>query len=394
MNDSVPASSPRRYIYDDADLEKFLASPCKSELLRLVTVQGKSCAASPFRYDPQEPLLGLSPAMACLHGALGSLLDWVKDFPPAQDSNIRFGNPAFKEWHRRLTERSSSVVSAILQTAKEYPGSDNFELAVLEEAARAGKQAAETTLDRDAAAAVNDEVDPEILAELTCYLHDAFGHAIRLDYGTGHESSFQVFLFVLCKLHCFGSTPEQPPTLDRLKATTLSIYQQYLQVTRKLQTDYMLEPAGSHGVWGLCDYHCLPYYFGACQLQTEDRYTPRSIHDDSILRSEGDAYMYFGCIRFIKELKKGVPFFESSPMLNDISQLASWSKVASGLLKLYEGEVLKKRQVVQHFRFGKIFAADWTPSQTHPEKPPTECFRVGKPGAKTTMSPTKAPWAT
>jgi hypothetical protein len=42
-------------------------------------------------------------------------------------------------------------------------------------------------------------------------------------------------------------------------------------------------------------------------------------------------------------------------MLNDISQLPTWSKVASGLLKLYEGEVLNKRQVVQHFLFGNLF---------------------------------------
>jgi len=385
--------SPQRYIYDDADLKKFLSSPCKSELLRLVSAQGKACASSSFRYDPQAPLLGISPAMACLHGALEALLEWVDDFPPVRNAHIRFGNPAFKEWHKRLTERSSSIVSTILQTAKEYSGSEDFEQTVLEEAARAGKQAAERTNPNPAV--VNDDtVNPEVLAELTCYLHDAFGHAIRLDYGTGHESSFEVFLFVLCKLHCFGSTPEQPPTLNRLKATTLSIYQQYLEVTRRLQTDYMLEPAGSHGVWGLDDYHCLPFYFGACQLQAEeDSFTPSSIHDDSILRSEGDIFVFFGCIRFIKELKKGVPFFESSPMLNDISQLASWSKVASGLLKLYEGEVLKKRQVVQHFRFGKIFAANWTPSQHHPQEAPTEAFRVDKQEDKMTMSPTKAPWA-
>jgi hypothetical protein len=38
--------------------------------------------------------------------------------------------------------------------------------------------------------------------------------------------------------------------------------------------------------------------------------------------------MYFGCISFIKEVKKGVPFGESSPMLNDISGVPSWDKVA------------------------------------------------------------------
>ena len=396
-NTSTPAT-PRRYIYDDIDLQHFLASPAKRELLRLVAAQGQACTNSTFCYDPQSPLIGLSPALACLHGALGILLEWVIEYPPVKSSQIRFGNPAFKTWHQRLTERSALIVSTILKTSEKYPGTDEFDIVVLEEAMESGRQAAraETSTSTDVAVAV----DPDMVAELRCYLHDAFGHPMRLDYGTGHECSFEVFLFVLCKLHCFGSTTEQPPSVDRLKAVTLSIYHQYLKVTRKLQTEYMLEPAGSHGVWGLDDYHCLPFYFGACQLQQEtmdEDYNPSAIHNDYTLRSQGDTFLFFACIRFIKELKKGVPFFESSPMLNDISHLASWTKVASGLLKMFEGEVLKKRQVVQHFRFGKVFAANWAPSQPHPNEAPKEAFRV--PGTATSsssssaMAPTKAPWS-
>lgn len=37
--------------------------------------------------------------------------------------------------------------------------------------------------------------------------------------------------------------------------------------------------------------------------------------------------MYLNCIKFIMEVKKGVPFTESSPVLNNISGAASWEKV-------------------------------------------------------------------
>lgn len=217
-----------------------------------------------------------------------------------------------------------------------------------------------------------------------------------------------------------------PPKLLTLRSVTLSIFDQYLKVTRRLQTDYRLEPAGSHGVWGLDDYHCLPFYFGACQLQSIiqakspglDALTrPKAVNEEDILREYGDQFLYLACIRYIRQLKQGVPFFESSPMLYDISQtMPTWDKVARGMLRLYQGEVLDKRQVVQHFLFSKLFPMTWTPSQLTERRAPRETFRVGTgqnnnkpnpmpvtrapwasrpPGSPTAndMSPTRAPWA-
>lgn len=96
---------------------------------------------------------------------------------------------------------------------------------------------------------------------------------------------------------------------------------------RKVQLTYVLEPAGSHGVWGLDDYQHLAFLFGASQLCKNDSYLPESIHSESSIIKDFDNYMYFGCIRFIKQVKKGVPFGESSPLLNDISAVHSWEKV-------------------------------------------------------------------
>jgi serine/threonine-protein phosphatase 2A activator len=392
---------PRRFIFNEADMANFKASRCKSELLKFTAACGKSCAHSTDDlFDPEHPYKGLSPSMACLVGSLHAMQVWHKDYPPVDRSQARFGNPAFRSWHKRLVDKSVVIIYTVLQQAVDYPGLRDYDESVLEDSYKKGQDAASSE-EALSISKLNDITDTGLrrhVQELSAYWQDAFGHAIRLDYGTGHESSFQVFLYCLCKMGAYGSTASQPPSLERLKATTIAVYSAYLQVTRIVQTDYMLEPAGSHGVWGLDDYHCLPFYYGACQLQTSEHEEPSDIHQDSLLEREGNVYLYFGCIRYIKQLKKGVPFFEHSPMLNDISRLPTWSKVASGLFKLYEGEVLNKRQVVQHFVFGDVFAADWEPSQQDTTKAPTETFRAAARIPSTLSGPsglpvTRAPWA-
>lgn len=80
---------------------------------------------------------------------------------------------------------------------------------------------------------------------------------------------------------------------------------------------------------------------------------PESIHDEPALREHED-FMYFGCIRFIKQVKKGVRFGECCPMLNDISAVPSWEKVTQGLLKMFNAEVVGKHPVIKHLKFGSI----------------------------------------
>jgi hypothetical protein len=391
---SIPL--PRRCIFDEIDMKSFMESSTKSELLNFVEAMGKACASTTevnYSYDPTQSLVNLPPAVACLHGALQEMVRWVDDFPPESATgsaiSIRFGNPAFRAWHKRLVERSDAIITTILLSRDD----DGL---TAELACQRG---------RDAASGVLRPNGDSSVRQVSPYLHDSFGHSIRLDYGTGHESSFLVFLLILSKVKCLGDRPDL--SLATLRAVTLSIFHQYLKVTRRLQTDYRLEPAGSHGVWGLDDYHCLPFYFGACQLKgaslsmPQELLEPKCIADEHVLLEHGDVYMYFGCIRYIRQLKTGVPFFESSPMLYDISQtITSWEKVASGLLRLYQGEVLHKRVVVQHFVFSKLFPCTWTPSRSEREAP-TETFRKSAleqsssvpSGQGIPMPPTRAPWA-
>ncbi|KAG7351363.1 phosphotyrosyl phosphate activator PTPA domain containing protein [Nitzschia inconspicua] len=381
---------PRRCIFNDVDMKHFMTSSTKKELLNFIEAMGKACSSggnetTGAAFDPSQPLKNLTLSMACLHGSLQEMVRWVDDFPPTVEA-VRFGNPSFRLWHQRLLERSEAIITVILQARD----SDNS--VTVEAACQKG---------RDAATGLIHPQGDESIQQVSCYLHDSFGHATRLDYGTGHESSFFVFLLVLSKVKCMGDSP----SLETLRAITLSIVNQYLTVTRRLQTVYRLEPAGSHGVWGLDDYHCIPFYLGACQLQSKgvhpiELLDPKCPNDDYILKDYGDGYLYLGCIRYIRNLKQGVPFFESSPMLYDISQtLPSWDKVARGLLRLYQGEVLDKRQVVQHFVFSKLFPCTWTPSRLSEAVAPTETFRTvgdttGSVGNNTTIPTTRAPWAT
>ena len=407
-NEAVPPPSSR-WIFNDADMEAWKTSSLKQDLLRVVGAMGKSCAnpRSHFEYDSQSPLQGLSPAMAALHGSLMEMLRWLEDdIPPMQDNNskgepsIRFGNPAFRLWNARLKERSHAIFKEMYLVHQESTNTTTSSSSEssgisLEEASKRGHQAAAASPSTTDA---HHKGDPPFLLELSSYLHDAFGHPIRLDYGTGHESSFMVVLYAACKLGWMDETADahQPPGMDKLKAATISIFHAYLQVTRQLQLKYRLEPAGSHGVWGLDDYHCLPFYFGACQCQSvsgaiEEMPQPRDVTQESIRKRYSQSLLYFGCMDYICTLKRGAPLFECSPMLYDISQTCpAWSKVASGLMKLYEGEVLNKRQVVQHFTFGdKLFVATWAPSQTSPPEAPTTNFRTM--GAVAPM--VRAPWA-
>lgn len=130
---------------------------------------------------------------------------------------------------------------------------------------------------------------------------------------------------------------------NRLSARSLSlnVLFRYLQVVRKLILTYTLEPAGSHGVWGLDDHSFLPYIFGSSQysppisnlepMPVEGSLPkapkPGDIVKNSVVEKERAHNMYFSAIGFINDVKTG-PFWEHSPILFDISGIRSgWGKI-------------------------------------------------------------------
>lgn len=135
----------------------------------------------------------------------------------------------------------------------------------------------------------------KLALELKNYFLDCFGSSKRLDYGTGHELNFLCILLILFET---GHIKE----LD-FQALVHHIFFRYLLLVRNLQITYKLEPAGAHGVWGLDEYHFLPFIFGASELIKHPDIKPSNSVDERILKEYSDTYMYISSINYIKFVK-------------------------------------------------------------------------------------------
>jgi len=185
-----------------------------------------------------------------------------------------------------------------------------------------------------------------VIPYLKPFLLTSFGSFLRLDYGSGHETSFSMLLCCLSLIGFLNPSPEAERTL------VLRVFVRYMRLCWRLQDVYRLEPAGSHGVWGLDDYCFLGYVFGSAQLrgtiQTTVQMTTVLTSPDqtefpvsAILRPIlPQDNLYSMCVNRIHQVKHG-PFHEHSSQLYAIATgVPNWAKVNSGLLKMYEVRVL------------------------------------------------------
>ncbi|KAL4421972.1 hypothetical protein ABPG77_010995 [Micractinium sp. CCAP 211/92] len=299
----LPAS---KHIHSVEQLQAFLRSTTARDFVGFVlalneAVKGRQLSDPCHESEVVRKLLAL----------LDTLWRWVEETPSAAHT-LRYGNPAYRAWFARMAAAAPQLVAEVLP---------------------AGLQGA--------------------AAELSGYLADSFGNSTRIDYGTGHETTFCALLYCLARLGVVGR--------DDAQALVTRVFARYLQLMRKLQTTYWLEPAGSHGVWGLDDYQFLPFVWGSAQLIDHPFIKPSSIHSHEVLEGYSGEYLYLGCVQFVKQVKKG-PLQETSPMLCDIAGIPMWSKVNSGMVKMYQAEVLSKLPIMQHFLFGSLLEFDPAPA--------------------------------
>ncbi|KAI8635628.1 phosphotyrosyl phosphatase activator [Xylariaceae sp. FL1651] len=401
--------SPSKQISDGPDVAKFLTSKAYRDIgIFVLQLNRAMCPRkskgedgkdkiqtflinSEFETQPVESVRRLQQMLAKIES-------FIDEAPPDQGPR-RFGNTSFRTWYQLLEKRATSLLEEHLPESVLRFGSG-------------GSRGEATATD-----------------ELMAYLLGAFGSAQRLDYGTGHELSFLAFLGCLWKL---GAFKDGNPDGDIERSIVLGVFEPYLRVVRRLILTYTLEPAGSHGVWGLDDHSFQPYIYGSAQLTraiTESEAMPtegsllRAPKPSSIVNAERvdeerKRNMYFAAIGFINDVKKG-PFWEHSPILFDISGIKDgWGKINKGMVKMFNAEVLSKFPVVQHFPFGSLFSWDQDPHAAMPQKsahmanqpiaassmppPPTGGNSIAAPWAKATSMPpptglgipySRVPWA-
>jgi serine/threonine-protein phosphatase 2A activator len=248
-----------------------------------------------------------SPAAKRILDILEKVEDVVKRSPPEDQGDSRFGNKGFRDF---------------LDLAEKELPSWHTELGI---------------------------TSPDAVSEVSTYFLQSFGNRTRIDYGSGHELNFVVWLLCLYQLQII--TPAD------FQCLVLLVFTRYLTLMRLIQSTYYLEPAGSHGVWGLDDYQFLPFLLGASQLLHHPFIRPLSIHQNMILEEFGNDFLYLGQVNFVNSVKNVEGLRWHSPMLDDISSAKSWEKVEDGMRRMFVAEVLKKLPVMQHFLFGSLVPA-------------------------------------
>ena len=317
-NDIKPKNEEPKKIEYNFCLAKKMGN--KPELMPKFTKSSAYKNIVEFLYSIQEKIVGMKRSEVkqtsneCLiqfDNLYLKLEELYKKHPP-KEGEARYDDPVFKRYYDDLEKDYDNIMTSTILKSEKTP--------------------------------------KNLILELKSYFMDSFGNPYRFDYGTGHELNYLCFLFVLFKAGMYSS--------DDFPFLALNVFYKYIVFMRKLQINYILEPAGARGVWGLDEYQFIPFIFGASQLIDNNEITPKGILDDYILKTYKNEYIYLDCVDYIKSVKSGASFAEYAPILESITNAKNWVKIANGLVKMYQDDVLKKYVIIQHFYFGSVLVID------------------------------------
>lgn len=295
---------PQKKIHEEKDVSFFLESKAYTDIMTFLLQLNSALFPRLQEHDPSE-VSKLPPVISSLRAMISRLNVFLDETPP-EPGPRRFGNAAFKTWYGLLEAEANELLDQhVLQHVS----------------------------------VMTDEPQSQdgVRLELRSYLLGSFGSSQRLDYGSGHELSFLAFLGCISKFNGFASEDEDATR----RLIVHEVMEPYWALVRRLITLYNLEPAGSHGVWGLDDHSFIPYIFGSAQLSSviangqavpAEGSHPEAPHAGDVVKADivarwRERNLYFGAIGFIYDVKTG-PFWEHSPILFDISGVkAGWAKI-------------------------------------------------------------------
>ncbi|PPQ69047.1 hypothetical protein CVT26_003756, partial [Gymnopilus dilepis] len=187
---------PRKAILSKEQLEYFQQSQTHKDIVSYIETLNEAVVGVKLTDECSS-----SPGVIAILDVLDKVEQIAKDTPPVDNAASRFGNPAFRTFYDKVSEQSPSLHASL------------------------------------------PNLPPESISEISVYFNECWGNRTRIDYGSGMELNFLCWLICLERLGVLQESDH--------KAIVLKVFWRYIQTMRVLQSTYWLEPAGSHGVWGL-----------------------------------------------------------------------------------------------------------------------------------------------
>lgn len=142
---------PRKRIVSPASLQRFQSSSAFEEIMGLImslneAVKGRTLS---------DKTIGESPTIASILDVLSCVDKLVEETPPVENAASRFGNPAFRDFYKKVRSKSREFHEKIVGLS--------------------------TVVGVDSTTAID---------EVALYFEEAWGNEERIDYGSGMELNF------------------------------------------------------------------------------------------------------------------------------------------------------------------------------------------------------------